>query len=126
MAVAPQFASTPKIGIGVISTSNNNFDGTGTVVTVMSAGSSGTKVNEIAVQAAGTVTAGVVRIFINNGTTNFLFDEFQITATMPSSSVTAYRSYKAYENLVLPTGYSIRASTSNSESFNVIALGADL
>lgn len=126
MSSAPQFASVPKVGIGSLSASNINLNGSGTLVTILTAGSSGTKVNEITIQATGTVTAGVVRIFIYDGTTNYLFDEFQITATVPSASSPAYRSYKSYENLVLPNGYSLKASTSNSETFNVIAWSGDL
>lgn len=126
MAATPQFASSPRLGVGLVSTANTNTNGSGTLVTVMSAGSSGTKVNEILVQASSTVTAGMVRIFVFDGTTNYLFDEFPVTATIPSSSSAAYRLYKVYDNLVLPSGYSLRASTSNAESFNVMIWGADL
>jgi hypothetical protein len=126
MAATPQFASTPKIGIGALSTSNTNTNGSGTLVTILTAGSSGTKINEILVQAYGTVTAGMVRIFVFDGTTNYLFDEFPITATIPSSSSAAYRSAKVYDNLVLPSGYTLKASTSNSETFNVMAWSADV
>lgn len=126
MAATPQFASSPRLGVGAISTANTNTNGSGTLVTVMSAGSSGTKINEILVQASSTVTAGMVRIFIFDGTTNYLFDEFPVTATIPSSSSAAYRLYKVYDNLVLPSEYSLRASTSNAESFNVMIWGADL
>jgi len=126
MAATPQFASSPRLGVGALSTANANTNGSGTLVTVMSAGSSGTKINEILVQASSTVTAGMVRIFIFDGTTNYLFDEFPVTATIPSSSSAAYRLYKVYDNLVVPSGYSVRASTSNAESFNVMIWGADL
>jgi len=126
MAATPQFASSPRLGVGLVSTANTNTNGSGTLVTVMSAGSSGTKVNEILVQASSTVTAGMVRIFVFDGTTNYLFDEFPVAATIPSSSSSAYRLYKVYDNLVLPSGYSLRASTSNAESFNVMIWGADL
>ena len=126
MAATPQFASSPRLGVGALSTANTNTNGSGTLVTVMSAGSSGTKINEILVQASSTVTAGMVRIFVFDGTTNYLFDEFPVTATIPSSSSAAYRLYKVYDNLVLPSGYSVKASTSNAESFNVMIWGADL
>jgi hypothetical protein len=126
MAATPQFASSPRLGVGLVSTANVNTNGSGTLVSVMSAGSSGTKINEILVQASSTVTAGMVRIFVFDGTTNYLFDEFPVTATIPSSSSAAYRLYKVYDNLVIPSGYSLRASTNNAESFNVMIWGADL
>lgn len=126
MASAPEFASSPKIGIGSLTTSNANLNGSGTLVTVLTAGSSGTKVNEITVQSTGTATAGVVRIFVHDGSASYLFDEIQISATIPSSTATAYRYYKSYDNLILPSGYSLKACPSNSETFNVIAWGGDL
>jgi hypothetical protein len=126
MAATPQFASSPRLGIATISTANTNLNGSGTLVNVVVAGSSGTKINEVTIQAAGTVTSGMVRLFVFDGTTNYLFDEFTIPATIPSSSVAAYRTYKNYDNFVLPSGNTLRASTANSETFNVMAWGGDL
>lgn len=126
MASTPQFASSPKLGIATISAANTSLNGTGTLVNVVTAGVSGTKINEITIQAAGTVTAGMVRLFVFDGTTNYLFDEFPITATTPSSSSAAYRTYKVYDNFVLPSGNTLRAATSNAETFNVMAWGGDL
>jgi hypothetical protein len=126
MAATPQFASSPRLGIATISTANTNLNGSGTLVNVVVAGASGTKINEITIQAAGTVTSGMVRLFIFDGTTNYLFDEFPISSTIPSSSATAYRTYKSYDNFVLPSGNTLRASTANAETFNVMAWGGDL
>lgn len=126
MASTPQFASSPKVGIGSLSSSNTNLNGSGTLVTVFSAGASGSKINEVVVQATGTVTAGIVRIFVHDGTSGYLFDEFPITATIPSSSSSAFRLNRIYDNLVIPTGYSLRATTANAETFNVLVWGADL
>jgi hypothetical protein len=126
MAATPQFASSPRLGIATISTANTNLNGSGTLVNVVVAGSSGTKINEVTIQAAGTVTSGMVRLFVFDGTTNYLFDEFPIPATIPSSSVASYRTYKNYDNFVLPSGNTLRASTANAETFNVMAWGGDL
>lgn len=126
MAATPQFASGPKLGIATVSASNTNLNGTGTIAIVCSAGAGGTKINEITVQAAGTVTSGMIRLFVFDGTTNYLFDEIPVSAAVPSSSAAAYRTYKTYDNFVLPSGYSLRASTSNAETFNIMAWGGDL
>lgn len=126
MAASPQFASGPKLGIAVVSTANTNLNGSGTVVTVCVAGANGTKINEITVQAAGTATAGIIRLFVFDGTTNYLFDEIPVSAAIPSTNAAAYRTYKTYDNFVLPSGYSLRASTSNAETFNIMAWGGDL
>jgi hypothetical protein len=126
MATNPAFAVTPRIGMGQVSTANTNRDGTGTIATILT-GATGTRVNEIVVEATATTTAGMVRLFLHDGTNTRLFDEFVVIPITPSGSVAAYRASKTYDNIVLPSSsWSVRASTHNAETFNVIALGADL
>jgi len=126
MATAPVFASTPKLGTAAISTANTNRDGTGTIGTVLTAGASGTKINEIRIEASAATTAGIVRLFIFDGTNTRLFYEQLVAAITPSASVKVFESTLLFDNLVLPTGHQLRASTHNAEAFNVFALGADL
>lgn len=127
MAASPVFAVTPRIGAVQLSVANTNRDGTtGTYGTVISAGNSGTRIAEIAVQATGTTTAGMVRLFTNDGTNNRMFDEIAVAAASPTASVKATRISTTYTNLTLPSGWSIKASTHNGEVINVFALGADL
>jgi hypothetical protein len=126
MATNPAFAVTPRIGMGQVSTANTNRDGTGTIATILT-GATGTRVNEIVVEATATTTSGMVRLFLHDGTNARLFDEFVVVPITPSGSIAAYRASKTYDNLVLPSSsWSVRASTNNAETFNVIALGADL
>ncbi len=127
MAASPQYAATPKIGIGQLSTANANRDGTGTIATVLSAGASGTRVERAMIKATGTTTAGMVRLYIHDGANARLFAEVPVQAVMPSASTPAFEDEVVFEDgLVLPTSYSLRASTHNAEEFNVIAMGADL
>lgn len=128
MALSPAFAVTPRIGVAQLSVANANRDGvTGTYGTVITAGNSGTRIAEIAVQATGTTTAGMVRLFTNDGTNNRMFDEISIAAVAtPGASTKATRISTTYTNLVIPSGWSLRASTHNGEVMNVFALGADL
>jgi hypothetical protein len=84
---SPIFPLTPKIGYGTLATANTAKDGTGTVVTVATAGSNGSRVDQIKVRALGTNVATVLRFFINNGsdpttaTNNALIHEVTIAAT---------------------------------------------
>lgn len=132
MAAQPAYANAPKIGIATISTANTGRDGTGTIGTVFSAGTSGSRIDRIVVQATGTTTAGMVRLFIHNGTAATLYAEVPVFAATPSGTVQAFNStLEATANprlmpLVLQNGWSLRASTHNAESFNVIAVGGDL
>lgn len=125
MATDPQFAATPGLEHGQVSTANTNRDGTGTIATILTAGSNGTKIEEITVQATATTTAGMVRLYLHDGTNARLFDEFGVPAVTPSASVACWRQTRTYTNLVLPTGWSLRASTHNAETFNVECFAGD-
>jgi len=130
MSTNPGYASTPRNSSVSISTANTNRDGTGTVGTVFTAGSSGSRIDQIQICPAGTVTAGMVRIFIHNGTSYFLYREVPITANTPSGTaavVPVTLSTGAYPDMpiILPSGYSLRASTHNAETFHVTAIGGD-
>lgn len=127
MAADPAFAVTPRVGAVNVATANSNRDGTGTVATVITGASTGTRIAEIVVQARVTTTAGMVRLFLYDGTTYRLFDEISIAAATVSASVKATRVSTLYNNLVLPSAsWSIVAATHNAESMDVTALGADL
>jgi hypothetical protein len=127
MASSPVFAVAPEIGMAQVSTANTNRDGTtGTYVTLVTAAASGTRVAEIVTQATVTTTAGMVRLFLTDGSTTRMFDEISISAATVSASVKGNRVSTLYTNLVLPSGWSIKASTHNAEAINVFALGADL
>lgn len=127
MAAEPVFAVTPRIGAVNVATANASRDGTGTVATLITGASTGTRVAEIVCQARATTTAGMVRIFLYDGTTYRFFDEVSIAAATVSASVKGTRVSTSYANLVLPSAsWSIVVSTHNAESIDVIALGADL
>lgn len=127
MAADPAFAVTPRIASVNVATANTNRDGTGTVATLITGASTGTRVAEIVIQARVTTTAGMVRIFLHDGTTFYAFDEVSVAAATVSASVKGTRVSTTYNNLVLPSAsWSVRVSTHNAESIDVTALGADL
>lgn len=127
MALEPQFAVTPRIGTVNISTANTNRDGTGTVATLITGASTGTRIAEIVIKARVTTTAGQVRVFLHDGTNFFAFDEIAVAAATVSATVQSTRVSTSYANLILPNAsWSIRVSTHNAESIDVTALGADL
>jgi hypothetical protein len=127
MAADPAFAVTPRIASVNVATANTNRDGTGTVATLITGASTGTRIAEIVVQARVTTTAGMVRVFLYDGTTFYFFDEISIAAATVSASVKGTRVSTAYNNLVLPSAsWSVRVSTHNAESIDVTAMGADL
>ncbi len=120
MAVQAQYASTPRAALGQVSTANTARDGTGTLGTIFTAGSSGSRVDDILIVATGTTTAGMVRLFVHDGTNARLWAEVPVTAVTPSGTVAAFTSTLLNQALILPNGWSLRASTHNAETFNVI------
>lgn len=127
MATNPVFAATPRNGVGQVSTANTNRDGTGTIATIFTAGSSGSRIDQISVKATGTTTAGMVRLYVHDGSNARLWREVAISAVTPSASLASFASYLnlSFDPLILQNGYSLRASTHNAETFNVIAMGGD-
>jgi hypothetical protein len=91
----PIFPATPNISWGTISAANTAKDGSGTVVTVFTAGLNGSRVDAIKVRPLGANVATVLRIFVNNGnsnstpTNNILFHEVTIPAVASVSEVSA-------------------------------------
>lgn len=124
MAVQAQYAATPRAALGQVTAANTNRDGTGTIVTVFTAGASGSRIDDIYIAATGTVTTGVVRLFINDGTNTRLWQEILVTATTPSTTVQVWSATLLNQALILPNGFSLRASTNNAETFNVSVLRA--
>ena len=131
MANNANFASTPRVGVGQVTTANTNLDGTGTIATIFTAGASGSRIDAINLKAVATTTAGMIRLFVHDGTNARLLTEVPVTALTPSGTLPAWEaqlntnSMSQVLPIILPAGYSLRASTNNAETFNVIALGGD-
>lgn len=131
MSTSPQYASTPRCGIGQASAANTNRDGTGTLATILTAGASGSRIDAVNIKAVATTTAGMIRLFIHDGTNALLLTELPVLALTPSATLPSWEAQLTTNNMsqvlpvILPTGYSLRASTHNAETFNVIAIGGD-
>jgi hypothetical protein len=127
MAVSPSFAATPRIGSVSIATADSSYTAPSNVGSLITGVAAGTKINEIVCKCAATSAAAIVRIFLYDGTTYWLFDEITITAATGSSTVQQTRTSTTYNNLVLPNGsWSLRVTTSVSQVIHITALGADL
>jgi hypothetical protein len=130
---SPIFGLTPRVaGITTGTSANTNKDGTGTVATVITAGSNGSKINRIFFQHMGSNTDTVVRVFVNNGSTNvtatnnYLIHE-EAFAAWSNSEAAASTSSVWYCDLVLPAGYKINVTTATAiaSGIMVTAEGSD-
>lgn len=133
MATDPQFAATIQLGSQLLGALETNLQVPTTTSTVLTAGTNGTKIEEIVVKAtttslAATTVAGLVYIFLFDGTTYHLYDDITVSAVTGSATVPPFRASKTYANLWLKSGWSLRCSqsvTGNASILKVEAFGAD-
>lgn len=127
MATSPAFATTPRIGAVSIATADSSYTAPTNVGTVLTGVAAGTRIAEVVVKCAATSAAAIVRLFLYDGTTYWLFDEVTVAAATGSSTVQQTRVSVIYNNLILPSAsWSLRATTSVSQTTHVTAFGADL
>ncbi len=126
---SPIFLAVPKIGAVSVSTANTARDGSGTIATVFTAGSFGSKINEVVIKAEADPADSTVVFFLYDGSTYHVFDEWDIGNPAAGATTTvSYRESRTYDNLLLPSGWSLRASITvalTSGVLRVVALGGD-
>lgn len=111
-------------GMTQISTPNPQRDGTGAMGTVITGARNGTIVSTITIIATGMTTQGMVRLFLDDGANTNLLTEVVIPATTPTNLVRSF-ALTVTPGITIQSGWSIKASTENAETFNVIATGRD-
>lgn len=127
MATNPNFSSTPRLGAVSVSTADSSYTAPTNVGTLLTGVAAGTKIEEVVVKCAATSAVAVVRLFLYDGTTYYLYDEIAILPITGSSTVAQCRVQRKYDNLVLPTAsWSLRVTTSVSQATHVTAHGGDL
>jgi hypothetical protein len=129
MATDPVFASTVNNGAVLITGTETNLQVPTQSVIILTAGATGTKIEEIVVEACFTTLVastvlGVVYLFLHDGTTFHLFDTIQVTANTASSTVPPFRVSNRYANLWIKTGWSLRASQSIAGNANILKVHA--
>lgn len=127
MASAPAYASTPRTAFGRGNTANTNRDGTGTIVDILTGVAAGTRIERVRVKAEVTTTAGMIRIYLYDGTNYRLYTEIVVSAVTVAASTPAFEAEIVTPDLILPSSsYKLAFSTHNAEMFVVWAHGGDL
>jgi hypothetical protein len=131
---SPIFTLIPETqwGTTAITTANTAKDGTGTVLTVFTAGADGSYIQRVRFRPSGTCVQTVARLFINNGSTNataannILFDEITLSA-ITLSETAAQPSFEIPLNFAIPAGYklNITIGTTVAAGWYVSAVGGD-
>ncbi len=116
------------VGSAAVGTQDTAITGTPAAsATIVTAGVNGTRIDEVVVigALAGAQAAKIVRLWLvlDSGPTWYLFDEIVLAAVTQSNTVASQRGRNTYTNLVLPSGWSLRATVSISEACKVTALG---
>ena len=132
MSTSAQYASTPKFGYATLTTADTSLTAPTTVGTIVTAGSSGTRIDYIDIQGVATTIAGLVNLFIYDGTNYILWNQVPVIAVTSSTTAPAFAAYLSSNGnanimpLTLPTGYSLRAAASVSQTgVRVTAYGGD-
>lgn len=120
MASTANFFSTPRTAVTQVTTANTNRDGTGTIATVITGAANGTRVDDIEISAVASSAAGVVRLYLHDGTNSRLLREILVGTITASNTVAAFNSRLTDLGIILASAsWSIRASTHNAETFNI-------
>jgi len=133
----PIFILTPNMGFGRLDYANTTRDGSGTVTSVFTGGTNGSRVDRITLTASSTgatasSVAKVGRIFISDtgGTVWRIYREVALAAASASSTVIgATSTINIVGGLFLSSGQKIGATisihTGNTEQIDVIVEGGD-
>lgn len=109
MATTPAFAAVVNNGSAIASaTLDTSLTAPTNIATMVTAGASGSKFEEITMQALGTTVAGVVNLFGFDGATYHLIDQFLVPVIASSTTAKAWRVSRTYPNLTIKTGWSLR------------------
>ena len=132
MSTTAQYASTPKFGSATLTTADTSLTAPTTVGTIVTAGASGTRIDYIDIQGVATTVAGLINLFVYDGTTYVLWQQVPVQVVTSSTTVPAFTAALSSNGnsnimpLTLPTGYSLRATTSVAQTgVRVTAYGGD-
>jgi len=122
MATQAQYASTPIVGSALLTTADTSLTAPTTVGTVLTAGASGSRIDYIDIQGVATTVASLINLFIFDGTNYILWQQVPVQATTTSNTSPAYSAVLSSNGnanvmpLTLPTGYSLRATTTVTQT----------
>lgn len=125
---SPIFPNVPIVGIANVSgatavTTRTPITGTTGLVQLTTTSTNGTRIDAITVKATGTSVAGLLDIWIYNGTTSFLYDEIAYAAVTANTTVVSNVATQTYTTLTLPPTYQLYVSQQVQSNCAVFAFG---
>ena len=129
---SPIFPLTPNLAWATVTTANTAKDGTGTVATVFTAGANGARVDYLKVRALGTNVATVIRVFVNNGSSNATAANNSLILDQTIAATTNSETAQLADNVIqldlsLPAGYVVNVTigTTVAAGLQVTGVGGD-
>lgn len=108
-----------------INTANSALNGTGPMGLVITAnGPNGTQISSLTIKAEGSTNLGMIRLFVDNGVTRYLYRECMVPAVNQTGTVPTFSAIFD-QPIFLQSGYSLYASTQVGQPFNIVAVGTD-
>ena len=131
MASTAQYSSTPNVGVALLTTGDVSRTAPSTVGTLMAAGASGSRCDNIDFVATATTIATGVRVFLYDGSTYHLLAERPVLAvTAAAGTVWEMRMSSQSDPSIFPieikTGWAIRATVNDTVTgIKAFARGGD-
>lgn len=128
----PIFTAKPEIqwSPAPLAAANTAKDGTGTVTTVFTTGADGSYVQKMVIRPIGTNVQTVLRVFVNNGSTNATAANNSLIAemTLPATTLSEVAAQPPFElplNFALPAGFKLNCTlgTAVAAGHEVTVLG---
>lgn len=105
---------------------NTNLDGSGTINVIWTAGANAGLITRLTIKAAGTTTAGMVRLFITHNSTWHLYKEYPVDAITPSGTVPSFTTNVTFgDGLNIDPSQQVGVTTENEEPFVFTVEGGD-
>jgi hypothetical protein len=115
----PIFVLTPNIGFGRITSANTTSDGSGSLTTVFTAGTNGSRIDFLTItnsqSTAAVSSAMVIKVYLTNtsGTNPRMLQEVTLPAVTRTTSAVGTTTTISFSNgLIIPSGTLVQVSQS--------------
>lgn len=127
-STSPIFPNVPIIGIASLAnatavTSRAPITGTTGLTQLTTTSTNGTRIDAITVKASANSTAGLLDVWIYNGTTSYLYDEIPYATVTANTTTASNVATNTYNTLVLPPTYQLFVSQQVTSNCSVFAFG---
>lgn len=113
----------------VLTTANTsipNGGGNPPFASLVTGSTAGKIIDEITISATNTTTAGMIRMYVFDGTDARLHSQIPVSAVTPAANTPTWNTVIRPLNLKLHANQEIRFTTQNSESFHLTASVTEL